>query len=62
MGRIRTFLGAGAAFVVLGGWALGFWWASNLNWMALGRVGGVLVGIGILLVSAGLFFRWNEWE
>ena len=60
MGRPRTFLGAGSAFVMLGLWAFGFWYASNLGFLAL--VGGVLLGIGLLFVLAGLFFRWQGWE
>ena len=60
MGRPRSFLGAGLAFVVLGGWAFGFWYVSG--WTFLGWVGGVLAGMGLLLVSAGLFFRWQGWE
>lgn len=54
MGRPWSFLGAGLTFVVLGGWALGSWYASN--WALLGRAGGVLVAMGVVLVSASLFF------
>lgn len=60
LGRSRTFLGAGATFIVLGCWALGFWYVANVPFF--GRVGGVLVGMGLLLASAGLFFRRQGWE
>ena len=60
MGRPRTFLAAGLAFVVLGGWALGFWYL--VGGAGLARTGTALVGMGFLLVVAGLYFRRQGWE
>lgn len=56
----RTFLAAGLTFVVLGGWSLGFWFASD--WRPFGWVGAVLGGMGLLLMTAGLYFRRQGWE
>lgn len=60
MGRPRSFLGAGLAFIVLGSLDLGLWYASG--WSLLARTGGVLIGMGALLTAAGLYFRWQGWE
>ena len=60
MGKPRTFLGAGLAFLVFGSWALGFWLAGG--WGVLLRVGLVLAGLGVVLVAAAVFFRWQGWE
>ena len=60
MNRFRTFLAAGLAFVVFGGWALGFWYL--IGWPGLARTGTALVGMGFLLVVAGLYFRRQGWE
>jgi hypothetical protein len=60
MGRSRSFLGSGLAFVLLGSGILGLWYHSG--WGVLGRVGAAVVGMGALLSAAGLYFRWQGWE
>jgi hypothetical protein len=60
MGRLRTFLSAGLMFLAFGLGTLALWSVSGSP--ALGQVGGVLVGMGLLAAAAGLFFRWQGWE